>query len=108
MSKKKKKLLRSTRKARKRKKRKQRRRKKKKRIKEQKLGMAMGRVRGGFLYAKTHPTGLPSLPKPTPFNKRVFKAPNRPVRSRAALSRHAWPKITNTNTQITNTKILDL
>ena len=39
------------------------------------LGMTTGRVRDGFLYARTCPVGLPPLPEPTPFNKRVFLKP---------------------------------
>ena len=39
------------------------------------LGMAMGRVRDGFLYARIRPTGLPPLPESDPFNKRVFSGP---------------------------------
>ena len=34
-----------------------------------------GRVRGKFLYPQTHPAGPPPLPKPVPFNKRVFLTP---------------------------------
>lgn len=36
------------------------------------LGMAMGRVRGGFFYTQTRPAGPHPLPEPSPFNKQVF------------------------------------
>ena len=32
----------------------------------------MGRVRGGFFDTRTRPAGLPLLPRPGPFIKRVF------------------------------------
>ena len=48
------------------------------------LGITPGWVKGGFLYARTGP-----------FNKIFFfQPPNLPC---PPLSRHAWPKITNTN-----------
>ena len=49
------------------------------------FGMTTGRVRGGFLYNQTCLVGLPLLPEPAPFNKRVFfktpkSAPSGPCR----------------------------
>ena len=53
------------------------------------LGMTMGRVRDGFLYAWTCPVGLPPLPEPDPFNKRIFFNPQtRPVKPLWASSSH--------------------
>ena len=49
-----------------------------------------GRVRGKFLYPQTHPADPPPLPKPVPFNKRVFltpkPAPSGPQGPRPAMS----------------------
>ena len=39
------------------------------------LGMATGRVWGGFLYARTRPAGPYPTPEPNPFNKQVFFMP---------------------------------
>ena len=48
------------------------------------LGMTTGRVRGGFLYNQTCLVGLPPLPEPALFNKRVFlKLPNLPCQDPA-------------------------
>ena len=56
-------------------------------LNEAQLGMAMGRVRGGFLDARTRPAGPPLLPEPGLFIKRVFflapkPGPSGPVRPR--------------------------
>ena len=40
--------------------------------------MAMGRVQVGFFDAQTRPAGPPLLPRPGPFNKWFFLAPNPP------------------------------
>ena len=76
-----------------------------------KLGMAMGQVRAGFLYAQTRPAGLNPLPEPTSFNKRVFfqtpNPPHRALQAPRALSRPTHPQIT-TQTQISKPQVSNL
>ena len=57
------------------------------------LGMAMGRVRGGFFYTQTRPVGPHPLPEPSPFNKQVFFMPaqTHPVGFGPNLRPKSWP-----------------